>query len=85
MFELHFFLENNGTAMAVLAAPLPAALGFLHLCYMFYESLIAKEIVHVLEHVENSVSSIFKLKFHWYGVYRNRLHQLSDNMCSCCA
>ena len=51
---------------------------------MFYESLIAQEIVHVLEYVENNVSSIFKLKCHWY-VYRNRLHQLSDNMCSCCA
>ena len=53
---------------------------------MFYESLIAQEIVHALEHVENNVSSIFKLAFHWYDVYRNRLHQLSDNnMCSCCA
>ena len=46
---------------------------------MFYEYLIAQEMVHVLEHVENDVSSIFKLKFHWYDVYRNRLHQLSDN------
>ena len=46
---------------------------------MFYESLIAQEMVHVLEHVENDVSSIFKLKCHWYVVYRNRLHQLSDN------
>ena len=46
---------------------------------MFYESLIAQEMVHVLEHVENDVSSIFKLKFQWYDVYRNRLHQLSDN------
>ena len=45
---------------------------------MFYESLIAQEMVHVLEHVENDVSSIFKLTFHWYDVYRNRLHQLSD-------
>ena len=54
---------------------------------MFYESLIAQEIVglHVLEHVENNVSSIFKLQFHWYDVYRNRLHQLSGNMCSSCA
>ena len=46
---------------------------------MFYESLIAQEMVHVLEHVENDVSSIFKFTFHWYDVYRNRLHQLSDN------
>ena len=46
--------------------------------HMFYESLIAQEMVHVLEHVENDVSSIFKLTFHWYDVYRNRLHQLSD-------
>ena len=46
---------------------------------MFYESVIAQEMVHVLEHVENDVSSIFKLTFHWYDVYRNRLHQLSDN------
>ena len=46
---------------------------------MFYESLIAQEMVHVLENVENDVSSIFKLKLHWYVVYRNRLHQLSDN------
>ena len=46
---------------------------------MFYESLIAQEMVHVLDHVENDVSSIFKLKCHWYDVYRNRLHQLSDN------
>ena len=46
---------------------------------MFYESLIAQEMVHVLEHVENDVSSTFKLTFHWYDVYRNRLHQLSDN------
>ena len=45
---------------------------------MFYESLIAQEMVHVLEHVENDVSSIFNLKCHWYVVYRNRLHQLSD-------
>ena len=36
-------------------------------------------MVDVLEHVENDVSSIFKLKFHWYDVYRNRLHELSDN------
>ena len=36
-------------------------------------------MVHVLEHVENDVSSIFKLTFHWYDVYRNRLHHLSDN------
>ena len=48
----------------------------------FHESLIVQEIVHVLEHVEHNVSSIFKLKLHWYDVYRNRLHQLSDNMCS---
>ena len=45
---------------------------------MFYESLIAQEVVHVLDHVENDVSSIFKLTFHWYDVYRNRLHELSD-------
>ena len=37
-------------------------------------------MVHVLEHVDNDVSSIFKLTFHWYDVYRNRLHQLSDNL-----
>ena len=45
---------------------------------MCYDSLIAQEIVHVLEHVEHNVGSIFKLTFHWYDVYRNRLHQLSD-------
>ena len=47
---------------------------------MFNESLIAQEMVHFLEHVENDVSSIFKLKFHSYDVYRNRLHELSDNL-----
>ena len=73
--------------MTAVLVPLSLASKLVFFIYAicFHEPLIAQEMVHVLEHVEHNVSSIFKLKFHWYDVYRNRLHQLSDNMCTCYA
>ena len=76
----------QGTLTAVLVPfSLASKLVFFIYAIYFHKSLIAQEIVHVLEHVEHNASSIFKLTFHWHDVYRNRLHQLNDNMCRCYA
>ena len=55
----------QGTLTAVLVPfSLVSKLFFFIYAICFHESFIAQEIVHVLEHVEHNVSSIFNLKFH---------------------
>ena len=48
---------------------------FVQLVYAicFHKSLIAQEIVHVLEHVEHNVSSIFKFKWSIWGTLMRKL------------